>query len=167
LAELKGWVPLTAVNYEYSLSERSVEREILPVAKALGLGVSAWSILDGGYLTGQSADTSEFGQPSVHDATVLAAEVGVPTAHVAYAWLFTRVAASTTTIIPVIGADTVEQFDALLASRDLDLTDAQLSALNEVSAPALGEPRTTTDSPNRSSNDPGASNGYRRLTPVA
>ena len=53
LAELRGWTPFVGLQIEYSLVERTVERELLPMAEALGLGVTAWSPLGGGVLTGK------------------------------------------------------------------------------------------------------------------
>src|ERR1700731_2659007 len=51
IAEFRGWAPFVGLQIEYSLSERTVERELIPVAKALGLTVTAWSPLAGGVLT--------------------------------------------------------------------------------------------------------------------
>jgi len=53
LAELRGWTPFVGLQIEYSLIERTVERELIPMAEALGLGVTAWSPLAGGVLTGK------------------------------------------------------------------------------------------------------------------
>src|SRR5277367_3367665 len=53
LAELRGWTRFVGLQIEYSLMERTPERELLPMAKALGLGVTAWSPLAGGLLTGK------------------------------------------------------------------------------------------------------------------
>ena len=53
LAELRGWTPFVGLQIEYSLIERTVERELIPMAAALGLGVTAWSPLSGGMLTGK------------------------------------------------------------------------------------------------------------------
>jgi len=53
LAELRGWAPLVALQIEYSLIERTVERELLPMAQELGLGVLAWSPLGSGVLSGK------------------------------------------------------------------------------------------------------------------
>lgn len=61
LADLRGWSPLVALQIEYSLVERTVEHELLPMAEALGLGVLPWSPLGGGILTGKysRADLSD------------------------------------------------------------------------------------------------------------
>src|SRR4030088_2414598 len=53
LAELRGWTQFTGLQIEYSLIERTVERELIPMAKALNLGVLAWSPLARGLLTGK------------------------------------------------------------------------------------------------------------------
>ena len=53
LAELRGWTPFVGLQIEYSLIERTVERELIPMADALGIGVTAWSPLAGGVLTGK------------------------------------------------------------------------------------------------------------------
>lgn len=53
LAELRGWSPLIALQIEYSLLERTVERELMPMAQELGLGVIPWSPLAGGVLSGK------------------------------------------------------------------------------------------------------------------
>src|SRR5258708_24385 len=53
LAQLRGWSPFVGLQIEYSLIERSVERELVPMAKALNLGLTAWSPLSRGVLTGK------------------------------------------------------------------------------------------------------------------
>ena len=53
LANLKGWTEFTGLQIEYSLIERTPERELLPMADALNIGVTAWSPLGGGVLTGK------------------------------------------------------------------------------------------------------------------
>jgi aryl-alcohol dehydrogenase-like predicted oxidoreductase len=53
LAQLRGWAPFIGLQLEYRLIERTVERELIPMAKALGIGVTAWSPLANGVLTGK------------------------------------------------------------------------------------------------------------------
>jgi aryl-alcohol dehydrogenase-like predicted oxidoreductase len=53
LAELRGWTRFAGLQVEYSLSQRTVERELIPVAKAFNLGLVAWSPLAGGVLSGK------------------------------------------------------------------------------------------------------------------
>src|SRR4029077_2270672 len=52
-AEFRGWTPLAALQIEYSLVERTVEGELLPMAQELGLGVTPWSPLRSGVLSGK------------------------------------------------------------------------------------------------------------------
>src|SRR5581483_9679521 len=61
LASLRGWSPFVAMQIEYSLAERSVERELVPMAKAMNIGVTAWSPLAGGVLTGKYAGGRQAG----------------------------------------------------------------------------------------------------------
>ena len=53
LASLKGWSPFVGLQVEYSLIERSIERELLPMARSLGIGITPWAPLGGGVLTGK------------------------------------------------------------------------------------------------------------------
>jgi aryl-alcohol dehydrogenase-like predicted oxidoreductase len=119
LADIRGWAPVSAVQLEYSLVERSADREVLPMAEALGLGVALWSPLGGGLLTGKYR-TSDAGrltdwQRLVHtesdarkraivdEVLAIADEVHAPAAHVAMAWLRGRGARSATTLVPSSG----------------------------------------------------------------
>lgn len=72
LASLRGWSPFVGLQIDYSLIERTVERELIPMAKALGLGLVAWSPLAGGVLTGkynsgQSDATARYSSEMMHD----------------------------------------------------------------------------------------------------
>jgi aryl-alcohol dehydrogenase-like predicted oxidoreductase len=105
LAELRGWSPFVALQIEYSLIERTPERELLPMAEALGLSVTPWSPLAGGLLTGKYA-TGQGGAGRFADANMkqfqasggradavvqevlaVARETGRSAAQVALAWL--------------------------------------------------------------------------------
>lgn len=106
LAEVRGWAPIAAVQIEYSLVERSADRDNLPMVEALGLGAALWSPLGGGLLTGKYRN-GESGRlqawnrvvhtddaparAAVVDAVLAAAdEIGAPAAQVAIAWLVER-----------------------------------------------------------------------------
>src|SRR3989454_4126550 len=122
LAHLRGWSPFIGLQIEYSLIERTVERELIPMAKALNIGVTAWSPLAGGVLTGKyhgQASSDQKGEqarlssemmkdflPEQHRADrVVAAvksvadEAGRSLAQVALAWLRSR----PVPVIPIIG----------------------------------------------------------------
>ena len=53
IAELRGWIPIAGLQLEYSLVERTPDRELLPMAEGLGMGAALWSPLGGGFLTGK------------------------------------------------------------------------------------------------------------------
>jgi aryl-alcohol dehydrogenase-like predicted oxidoreductase len=155
LAQLRGWSPFVALQVEYSLAERTVERELTPMAKALGLGVTAWSPLAGGILSGKyhgnalatdgrlaTANMRQFKPDEQRTARIVAAvkkvaeEVGRSMAQVALAWLRYRV----TPVIPIIGAKKLTQLQDNLASLDLALSAHQLKTLDEASHIELGFP---------------------------
>jgi aryl-alcohol dehydrogenase-like predicted oxidoreductase len=156
LAELRGWTQFVGLQVEYNLIERDVERELLPMAAALGLGVTAWSPLQGGLLTGKYLDNpnaketrysnemmSEFigdtdrSDKIVREVQAIAREVGRSPAQVALAWLRQREAL----VIPIIGARRISQFEDNLACIELKLSEQQIGRLNEVSKIQLGYPQ--------------------------
>jgi aryl-alcohol dehydrogenase-like predicted oxidoreductase len=83
IAELRGWSPLIALQVPYNLTERTVERELLPMALEMGMGVLPWSPLAGGVLSGKY-DSQDLGPPGAAAARAAAvvppAAAGTPTA---------------------------------------------------------------------------------------
>lgn len=156
LAELRGWAPVAGIQVEYSLAERSAERELLPMAEALGLGATLWSPLGGGFLTGKyrAGETGRLEglgalvhlEKTAHDSAVLdavlavAGELGATPAAVSIAWLLRRAARSTTSLIPILGPRTPAQLDAALAALELKLPDEHAARLDAASAIAPGVP---------------------------
>jgi aryl-alcohol dehydrogenase-like predicted oxidoreductase len=160
LAHFRGWSPFVGLQIEYSLIERSVERELIPMAKAMNIGVTAWSPLAGGVLTGKyhghggsSATASEqarmttdmakdFMPEPVRSGRIVAAvksvsdETGNSMAQVALAWLRYR----PVPVIPIIGARKLSQFQDNLASFDVTLSADHLKTLDEASVIDLGFP---------------------------
>jgi aryl-alcohol dehydrogenase-like predicted oxidoreductase len=150
---------LAAVEAEYSLLQRGVEREVAPAAEALGAGLLAWSALGRGVLTGKyrrtvpadsraaSAHLAGFVEPylarpagAVVEALATAADGLERTpAEVALAWLRTRAVAAA-----LVGPRTPAQLRGLLSADDLELPDEIVTALDDVSAPALGYPERLT-----------------------
>lgn len=146
---------LAAVEVEYSLLERGIEREVVPAAQALGAGVLAWSPLGRGVLTGKYRRTvpADSRAASSHLAGFVAPYLGVEAApvvqalataaegleraplEVALAWVLGRpqVAAA------LVGPRTPAQLAIVLAAAT-DLPEAIVAALDEVSAPAVGYP---------------------------
>jgi aryl-alcohol dehydrogenase-like predicted oxidoreductase len=152
VAQFRGWEPITALQLEYSLLERTAEGELLPMAEAMGIGVLPWSPLRGGLLSGKyshgahapadSRRASHMGGPSERDWPVIdavariATEAGAGAAQVALAWVRSRAGVAST----LVGARTAGQLRANLASLDTDLSAEQLAALDEASAPSLNFP---------------------------
>src|ERR1700676_4945478 len=160
LAELRGWTQFTGLQIEYSLMERTVERELVPMANALNLGVLAWSPLARGVLTGKyhsegNADggrmsnegMKEFLPEEQHATRIISAvkvvseQVGHSMAQVALAWLRHQ----TVPIIPIIGARKVSQLQDNLASLDLELSAEQLKSLDGASRIEPGFPQSIYD----------------------
>jgi aryl-alcohol dehydrogenase-like predicted oxidoreductase len=155
LAHLRGWSPFTGLQIEYSLIERTVERELIPMAKALNVGVTAWSPLAGGILSGKyhghgTAESGRMNSDMMKDfmpekqrtdrivAAVKAVsdETGRSMAQVALAWLRYR----PVPVIPIIGARKLAQLQDNLASLELTLSADQLKTLDEASQIELGFP---------------------------
>ncbi|MFF2788003.1 aldo/keto reductase [Streptomyces sp. NPDC058049] len=156
LADLKHWAPIVGIQNEYSLVERTADRELLPMAESLGLGAALWSPLGGGLLTGKYRHStkgrltdlgavihteSTAQKTAVVDAVLaLAEEIGVTPAQVSMAWVRERAARAATSLIPVIGPRNLTQLDHYLGSLDIQLTPEQFARLSEVSAVPLGVP---------------------------
>ena len=155
LAHLRGWSPFIGLQIEYSLIERTVERELIPMAKALNVGVTAWSPLANGVLTGKyhgrgpsepgrmSSDMlKEFMPEKQRTDRIVAAvkavsdETGRSMAQVALAWLRYR----PVPVIPIIGARKLSQLQDNLATFDLTLSAEQVKTLDEASRIELGFP---------------------------
>jgi aryl-alcohol dehydrogenase-like predicted oxidoreductase len=160
LAELRGWTKFIGLQIEYSLIERTVERELIPMAKALHLGVLAWSPLAGGVLSGKyhgegKADGARMNNetrkallpeeqratPIISALKSVSEQVGRSMAQVALAWLGHR----TAPVIPIIGARKVSQLQDNLASLDLRLSAEQLKSLDGASRIELGFPGSVYD----------------------
>ena len=158
LADLRGLAPVAGIQVEYSLVERSAERELLPMAEALGLGVTFWSPLGGGLLTGKYRTElneasrlktwgrvvhSEKGirETAILDAVeAVAKETGAKNLHVALAWVRQKGETLATSAVTILGPRTVAQLDDNLAATQFTLTAAQLMQLDEASAIDLGSP---------------------------
>jgi aryl-alcohol dehydrogenase-like predicted oxidoreductase len=155
LAQLRGWSPFVGLQIEYSLVERTVERELIPMAKALTIGVTAWSPLASGVLTGKyhGHGSSEPGRMSsdmmkdfmpeqkrtdrvVAAVKTVSDQAGRSMAQVALAWLRYR----PVPVIPIIGARKLSQLEDNLGSFDLTLSADQIRLLDEASRIELGFP---------------------------
>ncbi len=154
LADLRGWTRFAGLQIEYSLIQRTVERELVPMAGAFDLPVLAWGPLGRGLLTGKySGGGAPAGEParlgegderlSERNLAIAAAvaevasELGAKPAQVAVAWLRTRRAA---TVIPIVGARTAAQLEETLGCVDLELPEEAVGRLEEASAVSMGFP---------------------------
>jgi aryl-alcohol dehydrogenase-like predicted oxidoreductase len=157
LAEVRGWAPLAGIQIEYSLAQRTADRELLPMAEALGLGAALWSPLGGGFLTGKYRTSDEgrlntrlgvlvHTEKTARETAILdsvlavAKEAGASPTEVAIAWLLHKAAASTTSLIPILGSRTREQLDATFGALDVKLSSDQVGRLDTASAIPLGTP---------------------------
>jgi aryl-alcohol dehydrogenase-like predicted oxidoreductase len=146
LAELRGWAPIAGIQIEYSLAQRTADRELLPMAEALGLGVALWSPLGGGFLTGKYRSSNEgrintrlavlvHTEKTARETKILdsvfavAKEVGASPTEVAIAWLLHTAAKSATSLIPILGPRTREQLDGTLGALEVQLRPSRSNAL--------------------------------------
>lgn len=151
-----GRTPIASVQVEYSLLQRGVEREVLPAAHSLGVGVLAWSPLGRGVLTGKYHDAtpadsrgasshfaefvrpylSEDGRGIVGSVLTAAEGLGVSPLAVALSWARDRAGV----VAPIVGARTVGQLVGVLEAEQVVLPAEIRDALEDVSAPVLGYP---------------------------
>jgi aryl-alcohol dehydrogenase-like predicted oxidoreductase len=161
IADLRGWSPLIALQVEYNLIERTIERDLAPMAREMGLGVIPWSPLASGVLTGKysradldagsgvaSAAGSRKNVAAAQDALnargldiadvvkAVAQELGKSPAQIALAWTLLNPAVTA----PIIGARTLKQLEDNLGALDVAFTDDQRRRLDEISAIELGFP---------------------------
>ena len=154
LAELKGWSPFVGLQIEYSLLQRTPERDLLPMADQFGLSILAWGPLGAGVLTGKytrkgvendslrkqgneaRGRTSDKALEIARTVDGVADALGVTSAQVAIAW----VAAQGYRYLPIVGARKLSQLEDSLAGAEVKLDKEQLSKLDAVSAIELGFP---------------------------
>jgi aryl-alcohol dehydrogenase-like predicted oxidoreductase len=157
MAELRGWTRFVGLQIEYNLIERTPERELLPMATALGLTVTPWSPLASGWLTGKYAGkakeerrldkTPQFARRTKRNELIAATVVKIAKAvrkspaQVALNWLRAK------HTIPILGARKLEQFRDNLACLKWSLNAKQLAELDEVSQIEPGFPRDFLDRP--------------------
>ena len=152
IAELRGWSQFCALQISYSLTERTVEREMIPMAAEMGMGVCPWSPLGGGVLAGKyskadlvppdmnnlvsrkaiNAITGRLSEQNLAVAEVvgeIAQKLGKTSAQVAIAWTLVNPAVTA----PVLGVRTVAQLKDNLGALDVELSADHLARLNAVS----------------------------------
>lgn len=164
IAELRGWSQFAALQVEYNLIERTAERDLIPAAKALGIGVLPWSPLASGrlsgkYASGATASEDEAGgrgamlaaggkvdarAVAIADAVkAVADDLGVTSAQVAIAWTLVNSAV----VSPLVGARTMRQLDDNLGALGITLDAAHLARLEAASLFEIGFPHDFLASP--------------------
>jgi aryl-alcohol dehydrogenase-like predicted oxidoreductase len=149
LAQWRGWTGFAGLQVPYSLVQRDAERELLPMAAAFGLAVTAWSPLGGGVLSGKYDAPGAPGRGRLdpgsidrHDLAVarvvrsVADELGATPAQVALAWIRQRSPA----VLPMIGARTTAQLVDNLGCLDVSLEPEQLRRLTAATGFTPGFP---------------------------
>ena len=153
MAKFRGWTPLIALQLEYSLLERTIEGELVPMALEHGLGITPWSPLKSGVLSGKytranagqvkagrgdwaTSALTDKAYAVIEELTRIAAELGSTPARVAITWIQQRPAVAST----IIGARTLAQLEDNLAALDLALTPEQTERLNALTVPQLNFP---------------------------
>lgn len=148
MAELMGWSQFVALQIEYSLLQRSPERDLIPMAKHYGLTVTPWAPLAGGALTGKylrndpgriKPDSKRLNDSAVSitkEVISIADELGVKPSQVALAWTMQQGFSS----IPIVGATKLSQVEENLGVLNLQLSEKHLARLDAVSKIELGFP---------------------------
>ena len=149
ISERRGFARFETVQAYYTIAGRDLEREILPLVEDQGLGVMVWSPLAGGFLSGkytragvtandarrQTFDFPPVDKERAYDVIDVMAEIGkthgVSVAQIALAWLLRRKGVMSV----IVGAKTIEQLDDNLAATKVELSEADMKRLDEISAP--------------------------------
>lgn len=154
IASFRGWAPLVALQIEYSLLERTVEGDLIPMAIEMGLGVTPWSPLKGGLLSGKyqrdqkpapgEAARGDWVTAHLNERTfsiidvlrrVADQHVSTPS-RIALAWASSRRGVAA----PIIGARTMNQLEDNLGSLSIELSEDDIALLDEASKPTLAFP---------------------------
>ncbi len=157
LADWHGWTPFVGLQVRYSLIQRDIERELLPMAEAFGLSVAAWSPLAAGVLSGKFTRSDNTGPTRIaqvgidvgendlriaREVDAVADQLGVSSSQVALAWT----TAHNRAVHPLLGARRVDQLVDNLAAANLALPEDALRRLDEASAIDPGFPMDMIDS---------------------
>jgi aryl-alcohol dehydrogenase-like predicted oxidoreductase len=152
IAELRAWTPFIGIQLEYSLIARTVERELLPMARAFELAVMPWGTTGGGLLSGkyrgrQATDSkraavntrrvTERTLAIAEEVKQIAAARNLPPTQVAIAWAIQRAGEN---VVPLIGARTAAQLSENLSVVDVQLSAEELDRLDSLSEIELGFP---------------------------
>jgi aryl-alcohol dehydrogenase-like predicted oxidoreductase len=147
VAERRGLERFQTEQPPYSIINRGIEREVLPICQRYGMGTLVWSPLGKGLLTGrhrsgQQADTHRSGLSPEHfgderkldvveELIPLAQKAGVPMTHLAMAFAISHPGVTSA----ILGPRTMDQLDDLLAGADVTLDDEVLDRIDEIAPP--------------------------------
>ncbi|MFB4274167.1 MULTISPECIES: aldo/keto reductase [unclassified Nonomuraea] len=146
LAEWRGWTPFAGLQVPYSLLQRDIERELLPMAQAYGMSVAAWGVLARGVLSGRyaapdaaasrvSPDSLGERERAAERAVIeVAGELGATPSQVAIAWALRR------GVHPILGTSSAEQLKDNLGASDVTLPEEALRRLESAVEFELGFP---------------------------
>jgi aryl-alcohol dehydrogenase-like predicted oxidoreductase len=159
-AQFRGWAPFIGLQIEYSLLERTVEAELVPMAMEMGLGITTWSPLRGGLLSGKynrsnngivkdsrmqvigrEAPLKELELAIIDKLEEIAAAHHTTVAAIALSWLLSRPGVCAT----IIGVRNIKQLEGNAAAIAIVLTDDEITALNSLSAPPVTFVNAHTD----------------------
>ena len=141
MAELKNWTAFVGLQVEWSLIQRTVERELVPMANDFGMTITPWGALGGGALTGKylkgeggrvpehSVRRNERAVKIAETVVEIAQKMGVPPAQIALNWLRQQ----GQNVIPVVGARRAEQLADSLGCVNFTIAEDDMKALDEVS----------------------------------
>ena len=153
IARFRGWSSFIGLQIEYSLLERTVEQELVPMATEFGLGITPWSPLKGGVLSGKYTRRNE-GQHNadrgamvdsflteetyavIDELEIIAKAHETTAASVALAWVHAQPAVSSI----IIGARRLSQLDDNLRAVDVRLSAEELGRLDAITKPTFGFP---------------------------
>ncbi|MFC5271179.1 aldo/keto reductase [Adhaeribacter terreus] len=148
LAELKGWRSFVGLQVEYSLMQRTPERDLIPMAAEMGLALTPWAPLAGGALTGKylKGDTGRVSETSARrnernteiakKVVEVAGKLDVSASQVAVRWAMQKPFTS----IPIVGARTVQQMSESLNAANIEIPELLMNELDEISKIELGFP---------------------------
>jgi aryl-alcohol dehydrogenase-like predicted oxidoreductase len=150
MASFHGWSQFIGLQVEYSLLQRTPERDLLPMAKAFDIGITAWAPIAGGALTGkylknkdtkgrvtaESERRNEKNTMITEAVVAVAEEIGKSAAQVAIRWTMQR----NQVVIPIVGARTLKQIEDNFGAIDFELSEQHMQKLDEISKIELGFP---------------------------
>jgi aryl-alcohol dehydrogenase-like predicted oxidoreductase len=153
-ARFRGWSAFVGLQVEYSLLERTIEQELVPMALELGLGITPWSPLKSGVLSGKyrrdnagevKADRGFMVDSILTEKTYTIVDelAGIAAAHestvarVALAWVQAQPGVSST----IIGARRLAQLDDNVKALDVKLSAEELGRLDALTKPTFGFPQ--------------------------